>query len=441
MISNLDFSNLKRKRVLVYGKGITGKFAFKLFKKAKAKVFFFHDGEKQKFKCEKIDLVVLSPGVPRQTELCQQFEQIGVPIVSELEAASAFVEGKLIAITGTNGKTTTCLLLAKMLGGAFYVGNTDKPLSSLNKISQKKDYIVCETSSFALESTFCFRPNISAILNLAPDHLSRHKTFENYALQKKKIFANQNENDFAVFNYDDEIVKSFSNDCNAKKFFFSTKNHELNENYCGIYVENGKIFFKEGIEKIFICQTSSIKLIGQKNLENVLAASLIAVLCGINPNEIQNAISNFLPPEHRLEVFYQNDLIRVINDSKATNVASVLADVGSLCGKTVVLCGGSDKGENFESLFSNLNNNIEMVVCFGKTREKLVESAKNVGFKKITVAFNLADATQKGLKLCKALGAGTTLVLAPACASFDEFKNFEERGNFFKNLILNGENL
>ena len=343
-------NQFKRKKILVYGKGLTG---------SGAKKFLFAN--------------------------------------SELQLGFENVKGNLIAITGTNGKTTTSILLTKILGAnSFYVGNTDNPLISLWNVSDENSNIVCETSSFQLESSTTFRPKISAILNLAPDHLSGHKTFENYVNQKAKIFRNQTETDFAVFNYDDKNVVNLSKNCKAKIYNFSLNNQFENQNYNGTYVSN---------------------------------------------KQIENVVSNFMPLKDRLEIVLKTQNICYVNDSKATNVASVLADLQALGGKTIALFGGSDKGENFVPLFKNLSNNVAFAILFGATKEKLSCAASEAGFKNFEVASSLGKAIMKAKEVYKEKfnNEKINIVLAPACASFDEFRNYEERGEYFKNYILNGE--
>ena len=435
-------NQFKRKKILVYGKGLTGSGAKKFLFAKGAKVFFFQDGEKLSFKPEKLDLAVLSPGISLETSLSKTLKELNVPIISELQLGFENVKGNLIAITGTNGKTTTSILLTKILGAnSFYVGNTDNPLISLWNVSDENSNIVCETSSFQLESSTTFRPKISAILNLAPDHLSRHKTFENYVNQKAKIFRNQTETDFAVFNYDDKNVVNFSKNCKAKIYNFSLNNQFENQNYNGTYVSNDEIYFKENFENVFVMKTEKIKLVGSKNLENILAAICIAKLCNVSNKQIENVVSNFLPLKDRLEIVLKTQNICYVNDSKATNVASVLADLQALGGKTIALFGGSDKGENFVPLFEKLSKNVAFAVLFGATKEKLSCAANEVGFKNFEVASSLGKAIMKAKEVYKEKfnNEKINIVLAPACASFDEFRNYEERGEYFKNYILNGE--
>lgn len=434
----------KRKKILVYGKGITGAATKKFLESCGAKVYFFQDGEKQKFKISKLDLAVVSPGISLETSLSVELKNMNVPIISELQLGFENVLGQIIAITGTNGKTTTCVLLNQILSpNSFYVGNAKDPLISLWNNSNENSKIVCETSSFQLESSTTFCPQISAILNLAPDHLVRHKTFENYIREKAKIFQNQTGKDFAVFNFDDEKVMEISKQCVAKKYFFSTKDQFENPNFNGAYVSNNEIFFKSGNENIFVVTTKKIKLLGKKNLENVLAAICIAKIMGVSSKRIDEVVSNFMPLENRMEIVLETKNICFINDSKATNVASVLADLNSIEGKCIVLLGGSDKGESFAPLFEGLGKNVVFAFLFGATKNELEKAAKESSFLKTLLASTLKEATRKAINFCKSNypNEKVNIVLAPACASFDEFKNFEERGKCFKNYVLNGEKL
>ena len=429
---------------MVYGKGITGN-AVKTFLISKgAKVFFYQDGEKQKFNPQKLDLVVISPGISLETSLCQEIIERNIPIISELELGFLNVKGNIIAITGTNGKTTTVTLLSKILnnGNTFLAGNVGLPLISLYNKTNESSLIVCEVSSYQLETCKTFKPKISAILNIAPDHLARHKSMENYIGFKAKIFKNQNEQDLCILNYEDEKVLETSKNCCAKKYYFSMENQLENKNFNGTYFFYDQIYFKDGIENVFVMETKNLKLIGKKNLENVLACCLIAKLCGVKNLEMAEKINNFLPLSNRLELVLETPTIKFINDSKATNVASSLADINAVDGKSVVIFGGSDKGEDFKPLFSLMPKNVLSAVLCGATAQKLKNAADSEGYKNYVVCSNLKQAIETAKQICRQNFSGEkiNLILAPACASYDEFKNFEQRGEFFKNCVINGGN-
>ena len=356
-------------------------------------------------------------------------------MISELELGYLNLYGKLVAITGTNGKTTTTTLVGEILGkeNVFIAGNIGLPLISLSGKTDAGSITVCETSSFQLETIDMFHPQIAVILNLAPDHLIRHKTFERYIECKKRIYKNQTQNDFLVLNYDD-WSKDIMKDASSQIYYFSTHDQFENSEFRGTYVSGGEIYFKDNIENVFVMETDKIKLIGKKNLENVLAGILISKLLGVNNLQISQRIQNFHPLRHRLEVVGTTQKICYINDSKATNVASAVCDISCLGGKCVPLFGGSDKGEDFDALFEGLGDNVLSAVVYGATKDKLAMSANKVGFSKIVECENLKQAIEKGKQICleNYQGERINLVLAPACASFDEFSNYEERGDFFK---------
>lgn len=434
----------KNKKILVYGKGKSGLASQQFLERSGAKVFLFEDGEKIKFNLEKIDLVIISPGISFETELCQEIKRLNVPIISELELGFLNVKGKIVAITGTNGKTTTVSLLAHILnnGNTFLAGNIGLPLISLWNKTNEESLIICEVSSFQLETIRKFKPNISAILNLSPDHLIRHKTIKNYFSCKARIFENQLSEDFCVLNYDDVNVFNIGEKANAKKYYFSINDQTKNNSFFGTFLLKNKIYFKNEEKTEFIMKTSNIKLVGKKNLENVLVACLICKLLGISNGTICNKTDSFLPLEHRMELVFEKDSIKYINDSKATNVASAIADLEAINSKTVAIFGGSDKGEDFNLLFSNLPKNVVFSIFCGATKTKFEECAKQNNYKNYASFETLKEAIDFAKNYCKnnLKNKNINLILCPACASFDEFKNYEQRGKFFKNYVINGEN-
>lgn len=429
----------KGKRILVYGLGKSGLAAKAFLSSCGAKVQTFVDGEKnKKINFEKLSMAVLSPGISLDCELVCQLKRAGVPILAELELGYLNVNGNYIAITGTNGKTTTVSLVYKILEGqnTFLAGNIGIPLISLAGKTDLKSIIVCEVSSYQLETCKQFRPKISAILNLAPDHLTRHKTYQNYCNSKTKIFQNQTENDYCVLNYDEEEVLALSEKCVAKKYYFSKFDQLSNPNFKGAYLSGEEIYFKEDFYNVYIMNKSQIKLVGEKNLENVLAAITITSLCGLSGEKISSKVSSFLPLPNRLEIVLKRGKITCINDSKATNIASALSDINATGGNIAVLLGGSDKGEDFKRLFSPLKGAVKRAIIYGATTEKMVCAAKEAGFEEFSLAKNLKEATALGIKFCREFDGEINLLLSPACASFDEFKNFEHRGNYFKKLVM-----
>lgn len=425
----------KRKHILIYGLGKSGLASKTFLESHGAKVWTYSDGEKVRFDYDNIDLVVLSPGVSLESPVCLEFSKRKIKMISELELGYLNLYGKLVAITGTNGKTTTTTLVGEILGkeNVFIAGNIGLPLISLSGKTDASSITVCETSSFQLETIDMFHPQIAVILNLAPDHLIRHKTFERYIECKKRIFKNQTQNDFLVLNYDD-WSKDVMKDASSQIYYFSTHDQFENSEFRGTYVSDGEVYFKDNIENVFVMEIDKIKLVGKKNLENVLAGILISKLLGVNNLQISQRIQNFRPLRHRLEVVGITQKICYINDSKATNVASAVCDISCLGGKCVPLFGGSDKGEDFDALFEGLGDNVISAVVYGATKDKLAMSANKVGFSKIVECENLKQAIEKGKQICleNYQGERISLILAPACASFDEFSSYEERGDFFK---------
>lgn len=429
---------------MVYGKGKSGLSAKEFLQKQGAKVFLFEDGEKIKFDISKLDLVIISPGVSLETELCREIKRLNIPIISELELGFLNVKGKIIAVTGTNGKTTTVSLLAHILnnGNTFLAGNIGFPLISLAEQTNKESLIVCEVSSFQLEQIQKFCPKISAILNLAPDHLNRHKTFEAYVNCKANIFKNQSKNDICVLNYDDTNVFNLSEKVCAKKCYFSIFDQTKNKTFVGTFLLKNKIYFKNKEKIELIMETKNIKLVGSKNLENVLCSCLVCKLLEVSNETIIEKVNSFLPLEHRMELVFEKENVKYINDSKATNIASAIADLSALTEKTVAIFGGSDKGENFNLLFSKLPKNVVFLIFCGETKWELERHAKKENIKNYAVFETLKESVCFGKNFCNEFSKKekVNLILCPACASFDEFRNFEERGKFFKNYLLNGEN-
>ncbi len=439
----IDNNVYKRKTFLVYGVGKTG-IAVKDFLKEKgAKVIFYKDGSRKKIKLKKIHMAIISPGISLETELCEKLKRNNIPIMSELDLGYLNVFGNIIAVTGTNGKTTTVTLIKKILKeeNTFLVGNIGIPLISICNKTNLTSNIVCEVSSYQLESSSVFNPHIACILNFAPDHLIRHNSEDNYYKIKCKIFQNQTPSDYLVLNYNDKKVLNYCKSAVSQKVYFSSENQFNNSNFNGVYLHENIIYNKINRQINPIMNIDNIKLIGKKNLENILCSIAVCLLMNVMPKRIEKIINEFKPLEHRLEFFYENKLIKYINDSRATNVASAIADISAIEGDKVILFGGSDKGENFDNLFLNLPKDVISVVIYGATKERLLDSCNKVGYKKYYICENLRESIILAKEICKKLDVQNKiyLMLCPACASFDEFKNFQQRGEFFKNFILNGE--
>jgi UDP-N-acetylmuramoylalanine--D-glutamate ligase len=378
------------------------------------------------------ELIVISPGVPLDIPVLKEARKIGIPIIGELELAYQQLRGNpIIAITGSNGKTTTTTLIGQIFKDAkkdiALSGNIGVPLSQLVKEIRDEIIMIVEVSSFQLETIEYFRPNISVFLNITPDHLDRYSSFEDYKNAKKMIFKNQNEDDFAILNYDDPAVIELSQDISAFKIYFSTK-QVLEE---GIFLRGNEVVVRFKGEEIFLIDKRMIKIPGNHNLENAMAASMVALLLGIEPHLIAETLSRFNGVEHRLELIAQVGSIRFINDSKATNVDSMLKALESFEPPIVLIAGGRDKGGNFARLKDIVSEKVEAVILLGEASDKIAKQLKGCKAKIIKVS-KLMEAVKRAYELIPKTGY---ILFSPGCASYDMFENFEQRGRAFKNAV------
>lgn len=425
--------NLRGKRVLVYGLGGSGNSACRLLNRLGACVNVFDDDKKYRSLfcfdeeplASKYDLVVVSPGIKvAQNAIISGFRAKKTQIISEIDLASQFCKGKLIAITGTNGKTTTCSLLGKIFEEAgkkvFVCGNIGLPFSSVVLKTDKKTFIICETSNFQLELSSLFAPNIACVLNIAPDHIDRHGSFEEYKCVKNSIFQNFHYGDIAVINLDDEMAMSLN--LPKKVEFFSQKPLKN-----GVFIKNGYIY----CGKTRIVSTADIPLVGKKNLSNVMAAVSIALLCKIKTRFIRYALIKFTPPAHRLQFVCERGGVKYINDSKSTNIACVQMAIESLDEKNLILMlGGQNKGLDFAELFS-ARPEIKKVICFGQASEEIFTCACEFGYDALKFD-TLKAATEYVKEYAK---CGEVVLFSPGCTSFDEFSSYAVRGQIFMELV------
>ncbi|MCQ2387752.1 MAG: UDP-N-acetylmuramoyl-L-alanine--D-glutamate ligase [Clostridia bacterium] len=374
------------------------------------------------------DIIVISPGVKINHKLAMYARSKEKKIMGELEFGFSCFIPPMVAITGTNGKTTTVSLLKCIFDTAScnneLVGNVGIPISSkINEI--KKDTIcVVEVSSFQLESVADFKPHVSCILNIAPDHLERHFTMDNYIFLKKRIFKNQTESEYTILNYDDEIVKEFSSETRAKVIYVSTKD-KVNGAYC---LEGRLYYFDE-----YIMDEKDLSLKGEHNTYNSLFALAVAKLFGVNSAEIKKALEEFRGVSHRIETVGVINGVKYIDDSKATNTSSTITAIKSMDSPTILLLGGSEKGEKYDELFNEIKRgNVKHTFIYGASKLNMMECASRVGLSNYTVVDNFESAVNFSKKFAN---IGDTVLLSPACASFDEFSNFEERGDKFKLLV------
>jgi UDP-N-acetylmuramoylalanine--D-glutamate ligase len=378
------------------------------------------------------DLLVLSPGVPTDKEFIKEAEADGAEVIGELELAYRYGNGKYIAITGTNGKTTTTTLVGEIFKAAGkpteVVGNIGVAVMTKAMDADESTYMVTECSSFQLDTTVNFEPQISALLNITPDHLDRHKTMENYALAKAKVFANQNSDEYLVYNDDDEIVKELVKNCNAKLIPFSRK-RELD--CSGAYIKSGNIVVRDRKFIFVVCRADALKIPGLHNLENALAAAAIAYYSGIEIDVITKVLKTFKGVPHRIEDCGNVNGVKYINDSKGTNPDAAIKAVISF-NNIVLIAGGYDKGASFDEFVSGFDGRVKELVLLGATAPKIKEAAEKAGFTNIHMVKDMKEAVKLSSELAV---PGDTVLLSPACASWDMYKKFEDRGDDFRNCV------
>ena len=448
--------NIKGKKVLVFGSGISGTAAGRLLLCQGAKVVLY-DGnvslDKEKIHAQiasgtagevevilgelplevldSLSLTVISPGVPTDLPIVEEMRRRKIPIWGEIELAYVFGKGEVLAITGTNGKTTTTALLGEIMKEAgkdtFVVGNIGNPYTDIALETKSDSVIVAEMSSFQLETVHTFRPKVSAILNITPDHLNRHHTMEAYIEAKEKIAGNQTKTDFCILNYEDEVTRKFGEKIEAEVLFFSSQ-RKLKR---GVYLENGSIVFDLG-EKIQLCHVEELQLIGIHNYENVMAAAAMAFSYGIPIESIQKTVKKFKGVEHRIEFVAEKNGVAYYNDSKGTNPDAAIRGIRAMKRPTLLIGGGYDKESSYEEWIQSFDGKVKKLVLIGATKEKIAETAEKLGFKDVV----LADTFEEAFSLCVEMAApGDAVLLSPACASWGMFKNYEERGDKFKELV------
>jgi UDP-N-acetylmuramoylalanine--D-glutamate ligase len=375
------------------------------------------------------DLIVVSPGVPAKLPPLELARAQGIPVWSEIELAWRFLRGKLVAITGSNGKTTTTALLAHILQTSdiptLVGGNIGTPLLALVEKSTDPAVTVAEISSFQLETIDKFRPEIGVLLNLTPDHLDRHGTFEEYASAKMRMFENQLERDMAVLNADDpEITKRMP--AKPHIFWFSRQKRVAT----GAFVRDHEIIFRHEGSEVVLARRDQILLRGEHNVENVLAACAAAYLAGATPAAIANGVKSFSGVEHRLEFAGEFAGVQFYNDSKATNVDAAVKAIAAFPGPLLVILGGKDKGSPYTPLRELLHDRARLALLIGEAAPKIATDLE--GAVELRQAGTLARAMQWAIEAAQ---PGDTVLLAPACSSFDQFENYEQRGRVFKELV------
>jgi len=379
------------------------------------------------------DMLVLSPGVPPTLDYIKQAKDAGIEIIGELELAYRLGEGRFVAITGTNGKTTTTTLVGEIFKASgrntAVVGNIGNPVVTEALDSTEDDWLVTEVSSFQLETAVEFRPVVSAILNLTPDHLNRHGTMEAYGAAKAQVAANQSEDEFLVINLDDEQAFALSKNTKATVIPFSRKVKTDK----GAYLDGTKIIVKDlnGAEH-FICDRSDLRIIGDHNVENVLAAAAIAFYAGIDTAVISEVIKEFPGVEHRIEFCGRVDGVDYYNDSKGTNVDAAVIALKALKDGIILIAGGDGKGQDFTELANHFDGAVEALILLGRDAGIIEEAALKAGFTNIYNCKDMPECVRKAAELAR---AGEKVLLSPACASWDMYANFEQRGRHFKQCI------
>lgn len=376
------------------------------------------------------DLIVVSPGVPVDAPHLVQARALGEPVIGEIELAARFLPGPIVAITGSNGKTTTTTLVGEILGAGglptVVGGNIGTPAISLFERATANTWAVLEVSSFQLETVQTFRPRIAVILNITPDHLDRHRTFEAYAGAKARIFENQQSDDFAVLNEDDPACVNLAKRVNAQLFWFSRQK----EVQRGAWLSGGRILFRDAARQQEIMLVADIPLKGAHNVENALAGVCVGMLVGSSPERIREAIRNFKAVEHRLEFVARIRNVDYYNDSKATNVDATIKALESFPANIHLILGGKDKGSDYSVLNDLLRRRVKRVYTIGAAAAKIESQIKEAA--DIFHAETLEKAIRRAAQDAK---PNDIVLLAPACASFDQFDSYEHRGKVFKDVV------
>ena len=382
-----------------------------------------------------VELSIISPGIPLDAPFVPVLDEAKIPIWSEIQLAYHVAKGKLIAITGTNGKTTTTALTGAIMktffDEVFVVGNIGIPYTDVALDTTDKSVTVAEVSSFQLETIMDFHPNVSAILNITPDHLNRHGTMENYIEVKERVAVNQTEDDCIVLNYDDKVLREFGEkkDLKPKVIFFSSTQTLKEGMYLDgdmmIYAHDGK---KEGVLNV----KTDMQLLGKHNYENVMAAVAMSIRMGVPMDLIRKAVKEFKAVEHRIEFVLERSGVRYYNDSKGTNPDAAIKAVQAMVTPTVVIGGGYDKQSSYEEWIASFGDTVKCLVLLGATADKIEQTARKAGFTNIIRVDSLQEAVRVSAAQAE---SGEAVLLSPACASWDMFKSYEQRGTLFKEYV------
>lgn len=379
-----------------------------------------------------VELSVISPGIPLEAPFVRVLDDASIPIWSEIQLAYHCSKGRLAAITGTNGKTTTTALTGEIMkaqyDSVFVVGNIGEPYTAHALETMDETVTVAEVSSFQLETVMDFRPEVSAILNITPDHLDRHKTMEHYIEIKENITRNQKEGDTCVLNFDDAVLREFGETLKINVVYFSSR-EKLKKGY---YMEGERIVYNDGSKVTEIADVRDLQLLGRHNHENVMAAVAISMSMGVPLPVIQKVIKQFEAVEHRIEYVTERFGVKYYNDSKGTNPDAAMQAIKAMPGPTILIAGGYDKHSEFDEWIESFDGKVRYLVLIGQTRDLIADCAKKHGFTDIMYAEDLQEAVQ----VCASYAnPGDNILLSPACASWGQFANFEERGRKFKEYV------
>jgi len=446
-----------QKIVLVVGTGKSGINAGKLLLEKGASVIFYDDNvsldiekllskfsERERIRValgkvdeallSQIDLMVISPGVAIDSPIANTVRENNIPIWSEIELAYKMSAGNLAAITGTNGKTTTTSLVGEIFkrytDNSFTVGNIGIPYTEVALEMNEDSYVVAEVSSFQLETIVDFRPHVSAVLNVTPDHLDRHYTMENYASVKLDVCKNQTKDDYLVLNYDDETTRLMANDKKVKaNVIFFSRLHELDE---GICLKQDAIVIKQDGNEQKVIDLKDLRLLGAHNVENYMAGIAIAYYMGIPLEIIVDTIKEFKGVAHRIEFVREVNGVTYYNDSKGTNPDAVIKAILAMNRKTVLIGGGYDKGVAFDEWIQSFGDKVKKLILIGQTATMIADTANRLGFYDVLFANDLKEAV---LLAQREAQQGEAVLLSPACASWGMFDNYEQRGDMFKEYV------
>lgn len=444
---------MNMKKVLVAGGGISGIGAAKMLLQTGTPVILYDGNEKldrdslaANFPGEEIEIVlgelsddvvrrtevcVISPGIPMRAPFVKKLKEAGIPIWSEIEAAYRHAKGRLAAITGTNGKTTTTALTGEIFGAyydsSFVVGNIGTAYTGKALETKADSVTVAEVSSFQLETIETFRPQVSAILNITPDHLDRHGSMEEYIRVKELVTKNQGPEDTCVLNYEDDVLREFGSSLKTKAVFFSSKRQITG----GIYLENGAIVSELSGEKETVVRTEELNILGVHNYENAMAAVSVAYAMGVPMDVIRKVLCEFKAVEHRIEFVIEKDGVAYYNDSKGTNPDAAIQGIRAMVRPTVLIAGGYDKGSVYGEWIRAFDGKVKKMILLGQTAQKIAKEAEELGF----TDFCFADSMEDAVRIARETAvSGDAVLLSPACASWGMFKNYEERGRIFKEL-------